>query len=68
MIHLCPNYTIPYEPHFRRLLVPFIPSALAPVRPDLKRNDLWRSLTFVTIAIFCGTLASAAVWSTLHQG
>jgi hypothetical protein len=48
MIHLCPNYTIPYEPHFRLLLVPFIPSALAPVRPDLKRNDLWRSLTFVT--------------------
>jgi SAM-dependent methyltransferase len=48
MIHLCPNYTIPYEPHFGLPLVPFIPSALAHLRPDLKRNGLWRSLNFVT--------------------
>jgi SAM-dependent methyltransferase len=48
MVHLCPNYTIPYEPHFRLPLVPFVPSALALLRPDLRHNDLWRSLNFVT--------------------
>jgi SAM-dependent methyltransferase len=48
MIHLCPNYTIPYEPHFGLPLVPFVPSALALVRPALKYNGLWRSLNFVT--------------------
>ena len=48
MIHLCPNYTIPYEPHFGLPLVPLMPSALTLVRPDLKNNKLWRSLNFVT--------------------
>lgn len=48
MIHLCPNYTIPYEPHFGLPLVPFIPSASALVRRDLKHSALWRSLNFVT--------------------
>ena len=48
MVHLCPNYTVPYEPHFGLPLVPFFPRALELLRPTLKKDGLWRSLNFVT--------------------
>jgi len=48
MIHLCPNYMVPYEPHFGLPLVPLAPRATALLLPSLKASGLWRSLNFVT--------------------
>src|SRR5215469_95315 len=48
MVHLCPNYVVPYEPHFALPLVPAMPRATALFKPSLRSNDLWRSLNFVT--------------------
>jgi 2-polyprenyl-3-methyl-5-hydroxy-6-metoxy-1,4-benzoquinol methylase len=48
MVHLCPNYIVPYEPHFALPLVPVIPRATALLKPSLRTSDLWRSLNFVT--------------------
>jgi len=56
MVHTCPNYRIPYEPHYGLPLVPFAPRATAGLRPSLKEDDLWLSLNFVThgdIVRFC---------------
>jgi SAM-dependent methyltransferase len=48
MVHLCPNYTVPYEPHFGLPLVPIFPRATALLNPSLRSSGLWRSLNFVT--------------------
>jgi 2-polyprenyl-3-methyl-5-hydroxy-6-metoxy-1,4-benzoquinol methylase len=48
MVHLCPNYVVPYEPHFALPLVPLIPRVTALLKPSLRTSDLWRSLNFVT--------------------
>ena len=48
MVHLCPNYAVPYEPHFGLPLVPFAPRATALLKPSLREDGLWRSLNFVT--------------------
>src|SRR6185369_16311116 len=48
MIHTCPNYRVPYEPHFRLLLVPFAPRLTARLIPRLASDPLWQSLNFVT--------------------
>jgi 2-polyprenyl-3-methyl-5-hydroxy-6-metoxy-1,4-benzoquinol methylase len=73
MRHTCPNYVVPYEPHYGILLVPFWPSLTAWVFRRGAREELWQSLNFVTfgrIVRFCrarglryrfdgGTLAAA---------
>ncbi len=50
MVHLCPNYTVPYEPHFGIPLVPLIPSLTRFVFPRVRKRfpGLWDSLNFVT--------------------
>jgi hypothetical protein len=48
MLHTCPNYRVPYEPHYGVPLVPFRPQATATLRPRLKDDPLWQSLNFVT--------------------
>lgn len=49
MIHTCPNYIVPYEPHFGLLLVPFAPKVTEYFLHDrLTSTGLWRSLNFVT--------------------
>lgn len=49
MIHHCPNYTIPYEPHFGLPLLPIRPAFTAVVLPDrIASSGLWRSLNFLT--------------------
>lgn len=50
MIHLTPNYRLPYEPHFGVPLVPFAPAATAWLMPRLAPHPVWRSLNFVTAA------------------
>ncbi len=48
-IHTCPNYTVPYEPHFGVPLVPFRPAATGRLLPDrISQSSLWESLNFVT--------------------
>lgn len=50
MVHLCPNYTVPYEPHFGIPLVPFVPRATAFLyRETVKRlPGIWEELNFIT--------------------
>jgi len=50
MVHLCPNYTVPYEPHFGIPLVPFFPRATAYLyRETVKRlPGIWEELNFIT--------------------
>jgi 2-polyprenyl-3-methyl-5-hydroxy-6-metoxy-1,4-benzoquinol methylase len=48
MRHTCPNYRIPYEPHFGIPLVPLFPRSTAWIRPAIRETELWRSLNFVT--------------------
>ena len=49
MRHTCPNYFIPYEPHFGVPLVPFMPRLTALVMPHARGTELWDSLNFVTL-------------------
>lgn len=50
MVHSCPNYRIPYEPHFALPLVPGRPQLTRPLLAKHidGRDALWRSLNFVT--------------------
>jgi 2-polyprenyl-3-methyl-5-hydroxy-6-metoxy-1,4-benzoquinol methylase len=50
MAHICPNYTLPYEPHLGIPLVPFAPQATAKVFPKrvARQREMWESLNFVT--------------------
>jgi 2-polyprenyl-3-methyl-5-hydroxy-6-metoxy-1,4-benzoquinol methylase len=49
MRHTCPNYLVPYEPHFGIPLVPLFPRATAWLLPGARKTELWRSLNFVTL-------------------
>lgn len=48
MIHVCPNYRVPYEPHYAMPLVPLAPARTAALRPGLAGEPLWQSLNFIT--------------------
>lgn len=48
MIHLCPNYAIPFEPHFGIPLIPWAPRLTANLFPRVRDNPVWASLNFVT--------------------
>ncbi|MCU7866548.1 MAG: class I SAM-dependent methyltransferase [Candidatus Thiodiazotropha sp. (ex Lucinoma borealis)] len=48
MRHICPNYTVPYEPHFGIPLIPFKPRMTYIFKSSLKQNQLWKSLNFIT--------------------
>lgn len=50
MVHTCPNYFIPYEPHFGIPLVPLAPRFTVNYLPKLKDSELWQSLNFITAA------------------
>jgi len=49
MCHTCPNYLIPYEPHYGVPLVPFVPRLTALLLPNARGTELWDSLNFVTL-------------------
>jgi SAM-dependent methyltransferase len=50
MIHHCPNYFIPYEPHFSIPLIPFLPEKTKYLfKNKINANQpLWESLNFIT--------------------
>ncbi len=49
MVHRCPNYTVPFEPHYNIALVPFFPRWTEYCRPFLKKESLWKDLHFTTV-------------------
>lgn len=50
MIHSCPNYQFPFEPHFGLPLLPLAPRLTQVVLPrSIRESGLWRSLNFVTV-------------------
>lgn len=57
MIHSCPNYAFPYEPHFGIPLVPIFPKVTKYLLPKrMTASGLWKSLNFITahhIKSFC---------------
>ena len=49
MVHNCPNYHVPFEPHFGIPLLPVRPSATERLLPTrITSTGLWHSLNFVT--------------------
>lgn len=49
MWHTCPNYVVPYEPHFGIPLVPLFPKTTGLLLPrSISTGELWTSLNFVT--------------------
>lgn len=48
MLHLCPNYRVPYEPHLGRPLVPFAPQLTPKLWPAMAEHEVWPSLNFIT--------------------
>jgi 2-polyprenyl-3-methyl-5-hydroxy-6-metoxy-1,4-benzoquinol methylase len=49
MIHSCPNYAFPFEPHFGIPLIPFVPRLTRLLLPkSVKTSGLWNSLNFIT--------------------
>jgi 2-polyprenyl-3-methyl-5-hydroxy-6-metoxy-1,4-benzoquinol methylase len=48
MVHLCPNYTVPYEPHFGIPLVPFAPRITGRLVPGIDKHPAWPSINFIT--------------------
>ena len=49
MYHHCPNYTIPYEPHYGLPLIPFFPQAVGKLTGK-SREALWQSVNFITLS------------------
>lgn len=48
MLHACPNYRVPYEPHLGAWLLPGRPAWTARLRPGLADDAIWRTLNFIT--------------------
>jgi 2-polyprenyl-3-methyl-5-hydroxy-6-metoxy-1,4-benzoquinol methylase len=49
MWHTCPNYVLPYEPHFGLPLIPMFPRATSILLPRrISSGEVWRSLNFIT--------------------
>lgn len=47
MVHHCPNYTIPFEPHYGLPLIPFFPHAIGKLK-GVYNDGVWQSLNFIT--------------------
>ena len=49
MVHSCPNYLVPFEPHYGIPLLPIRPAATARLLPgSIISGGCWRSLNFIT--------------------
>lgn len=48
MYHHCPNYIIPFEPHYGIPLVPFFPQITGKLK-GVADEPLWRSVNFITL-------------------
>ncbi len=68
MLHTCPNYRVPYEPHFAMPLVPLRPALTARLRRDLAADPLWQSLNFITAADVTGFAERAGLELAFRPG
>ncbi len=58
MVHECPNYAVPFEPHFGRPLVPFAPArSTVMLSSSITDSSLWKSLNFITASQVLATAA-----------
>lgn len=50
MVHQCPNYAVPYEPHYGIPLVPMVPRITRFIFPHVKMKfpGVWDGLNFIT--------------------
>jgi SAM-dependent methyltransferase len=48
MVHTCPNYRLPYEPHLRAPLVPGAPAWTGRLWPPMRGHPVWPTLNWVT--------------------
>lgn len=49
MVHQCPNYIVPFEPHYNIPLFPFKPEWTQVFLPGLRHKRLWQGLRFTTV-------------------
>lgn len=69
MVHSCPNYTIPFEPHFGIPLVPLRPALTARVLPaSMRDSGLWHSLNFVRAADIAVDAETLGLVVTFRRG
>jgi SAM-dependent methyltransferase len=68
MIHCCPNYAVPFEPHYNMLLIPFRPELTAFLRPGLRARDLWQGLNFITAKEVAGLCARYGLQPEFERG
>lgn len=47
MLHHCPNYVIPFEPHYGLPLIPFFPHITGKIK-GVYNDGVWQSLNFIT--------------------
>lgn len=67
MMHTCPNYAVPYEPHYRLPLLPLAPGA-TPWIGARKSEKLWRSFNFVTARQLVRLMRRAGLTPVLAGG
>lgn len=48
MYHHCPNYSVPFEPHYGVPLVPYFPHIMGKIT-GLDKHGLWQSVNFITL-------------------
>ena len=48
MYHHCPNYIVPFEPHYGIPLIPFFPQITGRLK-KVAQEDLWKSVNFLTL-------------------
>jgi SAM-dependent methyltransferase len=68
MIHCCPNYTVPFEPHYNLPLIPFRPELTAFLRPGLRARGLWQGLNFITAREVSGLCARYGLQPDFERG
>ena len=68
MIHCCPNYTMPFEPHFNIPLIPFKPEWTALIFPKLQKSKLWKGLRFTSVRTVSKMCASKGLKPVFRRG
>jgi SAM-dependent methyltransferase len=48
MYHHCPNYIVPFEPHYGIPLIPFFPQVTGKMK-KVHEEGLWKSINFITL-------------------
>lgn len=68
-VHTCPNYHVPYEPHYGIALLPFSPHLTPHLgRRQLLSEGLWRSLNFITATDLLAYATRSGLAISFKQG